>query len=122
MKPAGAPRGAAAVTDTGTEEGQAMFKRRWLMIAALVAPMLNAAEFSGKFLGLDDTMVNLNGRTYPVGMDLSAVYRGQFEPLHRIPPGTHVTYELDNVDGVTTVVKLIITDSSPELDRLFPLQ
>jgi hypothetical protein len=96
--------------------------RNILLVCAMLmlSPLLQAAEFAGRFDGCDEGLVALNGKTYPRRLDISADYRGRLVRICRIPAGTHVTYALENLEGVGTVVSIVITDVSAELDQLFP--
>lgn len=90
------------------------------IVVVTQAAWVNAADFFGEFGGAEGSTVKLNGRSYPVLPDVSVLYRGQQVALDRVPAGTRVSYTLENVDGVGTVVAVVLPDAQPELDELFP--
>lgn len=96
-----------------------MFKKLVLLMALPLATA-TASEFVGEYKGFDGSRVTLNERAYPISADVSVVYRSQQQTIDLVPPGVSVRYVLKTVGGASTVVGLTITETSPELDQLFP--
>jgi hypothetical protein len=96
--------------------------RRLLIVcvAAALSPVLWASDFTGEFGGCAEGLVALSGRQYPLAPKISADYHGQLVSICKIPEGTHVAYALGTLNGVSTITSLVVTETSAELNELFP--